>query len=206
MVSLLYVTIRALDKFSECQDNMSFQVQSGRTFQIIGQTYQVKRRPRKRKEKRRGGGGGGERKEKKLEEKSKKKKKGKKKGKKKNGEVNKTKERERERRGKKIELKTDSKKKMGGKYFDKKEIRRIYCVGTEPCALVYICILVTSSTTGPGGSVVSAHASQTLVGGSIPSCDKDLFPQAFFYLNYPTSYINGQYVRPSKQLNGQSIN
>ena len=35
-----------------------------------------------------------------------------------------------------------------------------YCVGTEPSALVYIGILVTSTTTGPGGSVVSALASQ----------------------------------------------
>ena len=35
-----------------------------------------------------------------------------------------------------------------------------YCVGTEPSALVYIGILVTSANTGPGGSVVSALASQ----------------------------------------------
>ena len=30
----------------------------------------------------------------------------------------------------------------------------LYCVGTEPSVLLYIGILVTSTTTGPGGSVV----------------------------------------------------
>ena len=38
--------------------------------------------------------------------------------------------------------------------------KRKYCVGTEPSALVYIGILVTFTTTGSGGSVVSALASQ----------------------------------------------
>ena len=38
--------------------------------------------------------------------------------------------------------------------------KRKYCVGTEPCALVHIGVLVTATTTGPGGSVVSALASQ----------------------------------------------
>ena len=75
-------------------------------------------------------------------------------------------------------------KKSWGKYLDKRK----YCVGTEPSALVYISILVTSTTTGPGGSVVCALASQAhkqKVGGSIPSCGKSFFlsPQAFFYLS-----------------------
>ena len=40
--------------------------------------------------------------------------------------------------------------------------KRKYCVGTEPSALVhiYIGILVTSTSTGQDGSVVSALASQ----------------------------------------------
>ena len=56
-------------------------------------------------------------------------------------------------------MKTERKKKekrVGVKYLDKMK----YCVGTEPSALVYIGFLVTSTTTGPGGSVVSALASQ----------------------------------------------
>ena len=55
------------------------------------------------------------------------------------------------------------------------------CVGTEPSALVYICILVvTSTTTGHDGSVVSALASQAKGRGSIPSCGTSFFfPQVF---------------------------
>ena len=49
----------------------------------------------------------------------------------------------------------------------------LYCVGTEPSALVYICILVTSKTAGHGGSVVT---SQEKGRGSIPSCDMSFFP------------------------------
>ena len=49
------------------------------------------------------------------------------------------------------EGKTERKKKrVGNKYLDK----RNYCVGTEPNE--YIGILVTSTITGHGGSVVSA--------------------------------------------------
>ena len=47
-------------------------------------------------------------------------------------------------------------KRVGIKYLDK----RNYCVGTEPSELVYIGILVTSTITGHGGSVVSALSSQ----------------------------------------------
>ena len=73
----------------------------------------------------------------------------------KKGEVNKTK-------GKKGKEggggdKTERKKKekrVGIKYLNKRK----YCVGTEPSALVYICILVTSTTSGHDGSVVSALA------------------------------------------------
>ena len=42
------------------------------------------------------------------------------------------------------------------KYLDKKK----KCVGTEPSALLYVGILVTSTTTGHGGSVVTPLASQ----------------------------------------------
>ena len=50
--------------------------------------------------------------------------------------------------------------RVGVKYLDKRKYR----VGTEPSALVYIGILVTSTTTGPGGSVVGALASQAKAG------------------------------------------
>ena len=49
------------------------------------------------------------------------------------------------------------------KYLDK----RNYCVGTEPSE--YIGILVTSTTTGHGGSVVSALVSQAKGRGSFSS-------------------------------------
>ena len=55
-----------------------------------------------------------------------------------------------------------------------------YCVGTEPSALVYICILVTSTTTGHDGSVVSALASQAKGRGSIPSYGTSFFPPQVF--------------------------
>ena len=83
------------------------------------------------------------------------------------------------------------KNRVGVKYLDKRK----YCVGSEPSALVYICILVTSTTTGHGGSVVRALASQALlhkqkVGGSTLSCSNScFFPPSIFYLTFPTSYI-----------------
>ena len=52
--------------------------------------------------------------------------------------------------------KEKDRKKCWVKYLDKRKYR----VGTEPSALVYIGILVTSTTTGPGGSVVGVLASQ----------------------------------------------
>ena len=45
---------RALDKFSECQYNCPSMFKSGQTLQMVGRTYQVKRRQRKRNKKRRG--------------------------------------------------------------------------------------------------------------------------------------------------------
>ena len=58
----------------------------------------------------------------------------------------------------------------------------LYCVGTEPSALVYIGILVTSTTTGHDGSVVSALASQAKGGrGSIPSCVMSFSPPSIYF-------------------------
>ena len=62
------------------------------------------------------------------------------------------------------EEKTERKKKrVGNRYLDK----RNYCVRTEPNE--YIGILVTSTITGHGGSVVSALDSQAKGRGSYPS-------------------------------------
>ena len=74
------------------------------------------------------------------------------------------------------------KKKVGIKYLNKRK----YCVGTEPSALVYICILVTSTTTGHDGSVVSALASQ-VKGVQFPVMARAFFPTSIFYLPFPTS-------------------
>ena len=45
---------------------------------------------------------------------------------------------------------------------------------------VYIGILVISITTGHGGSVVSALASQAKGRGSYPSCDRSFFSHKYF--------------------------
>ena len=129
---------------------MSFHVQKWLDIQIFGWTYQVKRRQIKRRGKNDGG-----------KNRKKKKKKWKKiKKRRKKGEVNTTKGKKGRKKGeKKIERKTEGKKKekrVGIKYLNKRK----YCVGTEPSALVYLGILVTSPTTGHDGSVVSALASQ----------------------------------------------
>ena len=71
-----------------------------------------------------------------------------------------TKQKEREKEGgggeedRMKNRKEKKEKRVGNKYLDK----RSYCVGTEPSA--YIGILVTSTITGHGGSVVSALDSQ----------------------------------------------
>ena len=67
-------------------------------------------------------------------------------------------------------------KRVGIKYLDK----RNYYVGTEPSALVSIGILVISTTTGHGGSVVSALSSQAKGRGSFPSCGISFFSHKYF--------------------------
>ena len=81
------------------------------------------------------------------------------------------------------EGKTERKKKrVGNKYLDK----RNYCVGTEPNE--YIGILVTSTITGHGGSVVSALDLQAKCRGSYPSsAEVVFFQQVFLFLPFPTS-------------------
>ena len=93
-----------------------------------------------------GGGGGIGRKERKKRKKKRREKERKK-------EVN---ERKGEGRGEEDRMKNRKEKIVGIKYLNKRK----YCVGTEPSALVYIGILVTSTTTGHDGSVVSALASE----------------------------------------------
>ena len=56
--------------------------------------------------------------------------------------------------------------------------------GTEPSAILYIGILVTSTTTGHDGSVVSALAYQAKGRGSIPG---RVFFTSIFLLPFPTS-------------------
>ena len=69
------------------------------------------------------------------------------------------------------EGKTERKKKrVGNKYLDK----RNYCVGTEPSE--YIGILVTSTITGHGGSVVSVLDSQAKGKGFISQLCLSFFP------------------------------
>ena len=63
---------------------------------------------------------------------------------------------------------------------------RKYCVGTEPSAILYIGILVTSTATGHDGSVVSALVSQANGRGSIPSCGRTFFPTSIFLLPFPS--------------------
>ena len=73
--------------------------------------------------------------------------------------------------------KEKERKRVGIKYLNKRKD----CVGSEPSALVYIGILVTSTTTGHDGSVVSALASQAKGRGSIPSCGTSFFPTSIFF-------------------------
>ena len=72
--------------------------------------------------------------------------------------------------------KEKQRKKVGIKYLNKRK----HCVGTEPSALVYIGILVTSTTTGHDGSVVSALAAQAKGRGSIPSYGTSFFSHKYF--------------------------
>ena len=103
----------------------------------------------------------------KQEEKKEKKKKKKKGKSKKKGEVNKTSDtslfsflRKGEGRGEEDRMKKETERKAKENRVGIKYYKRKYCVGTEPSALVYIGILVTSTTIGHDGSVVSVLASQ----------------------------------------------
>ena len=69
--------------------------------------------------------------------------------------------------------KEKERKRVGIKYLNKRKD----CVGSEPSALVYIGILVTSTTTGHDGSVVSALASQV----QFPVVARVFFPQVFSF-------------------------
>ena len=75
-----------------------------------------------------------------------------------------------------------NKKRVGIKYLNKRKDS----VGSEPSALVYIGILVTSTTTGHDGSVVSALASQAKGKGSIPSCGTSFFSHKYFLSKPPS--------------------
>ena len=79
----------------------------------------------------------------------------------------------------------EKERKKSGEYLKTKG--STYCVGTEPSAIlyIYIGILVTSTTTGHDGSVVSALAYQAKGRGSIPSCGR-----AFFHKYFPSSLSN----------------
>ena len=69
-----------------------------------------------------------------------------------------------------------------------------------PSELVYIGILVTSTITGHGGSVVSALSSQAKGRGSFPSCGISFFPTSIFLSHKYFSFF------PFQRLFGQSIN
>ena len=116
--------------------------------------------------------------------KKRKRKKEEKKKRKKKGEVTKQKERKGEGRGEEDRMKNrkeEERKKSWDQVFNKRK----YCVGTEPSALVYISILVTSTNHGHDGSVVSALASQAKGRGSNP-----LVALAFLSNNYFLSSLS----------------
>ena len=83
----------------------------------------------------------------------------------------------REKEGGKKNRKEKERKKSWDQVFKNK---RKYCIGTKPSAILYIGILVTSTTTGHDGSVVSALASQAKGRGSIPSCGTSFFSHKYF--------------------------
>ena len=87
------------------------------------------------------------------------------------------KERGEEDRMKKTERK--KKEKELGVFKNKRNVE------TEPSAILYIGILVTSTTTGHDGSVVSALAYQAKGRGSILSCGR-----VFFHKYFPSSLSN----------------
>ena len=117
---------RALDKLSECQYNMSFHVQKWQDISWLDV-------PSKKEANKKGGEKtmGGYRKKRKRKKEEKK-------------EVTKQKERKGEGRGEEDRMK-NRKEKERKKSWDQVFNKRKYCVGTEPSALVYIGILVTST-------------------------------------------------------------
>ena len=131
---------------------------------MVGRTYQVKRRQIKKEGKKRK-----KKERKKTNEKRKKERK--------KGEVNKTKGKNGRRKGGMKNRKEKERKKSWDQVLNKRKD----CVGSEPSALVYIGILVTSTTTGHDGSVVSALASQAKGRGSIPSCGTSFFSHKYFF-------------------------
>ena len=88
-------------------------------------------------------------------------------------------------------------KRVGIKYLNKRK----YCVGTEPSALVYIGILVTSTTTGHDGLVVSALASQAEGRSSIPS-----YGTSFFSHTYSLSSLSNLVTPHAQRERGKVIN
>ena len=98
-------------------------------------------------------------------------------------EVNKTKGKKGRRKGvggggeEEDRIKNRNEKKRR-KSWDKYLNKRKDCVGSEPSALVYIGILVTSTTTGHDGSVVCALASQ---GVQFPVVARAFFPTSIFF-------------------------
>ena len=129
---------RALDKLSECQYNMSFHVQKWQDISWLDvpskKEANKKRRGKKEGKKRWGEIGRKEREKRKKKRKKRKKK----------GEVTQQKERKGEGRGEEDRMK-NRKEKERKKSWDQVFNKRKYCVGTEPSALVYIGILVTST-------------------------------------------------------------
>ena len=110
-----------------------------------------------------------------------------------------------EKNNRKVKEKKKSWGNWGKVFSQKKKKWWKYGVGTEPSALVYIGILVTPTTTGPGGSVVSPLASvdqPPLVARVFPPYLFSILPfQPLMYVlvnnkTYHTMYC--QYVRPSK--------
>ena len=152
---------------------------------MVGWTYQVKRRQIKKEGKKLWGEN--------LEEKRKKKRKKKKERKK--GEVTKRKVggggggTERKKKEKRVGIKHLNKSKD--------------CVWSEPSALVYIGILVTSTTTGHDGSVVSALASQAKV--SIPSCGTTFFSRSIFFRTSVKKVIEQTIHQFGQTLSGDAM-
>ena len=149
---------------------------------MVGRIYQVKRRQIKKEGKNDGGKNRKkkERKKKKEKKKERKKKRKKKRGKKRRSQQNKRKEREKEGGGgeeDRMKGKREKKKLGSSSYLNKRKD----CVGSEPSALVYIGILVTSTTTGHDGSVVSALASQAKGGVQFPVVARAFFPTSIFF-------------------------